>query len=90
MKMMNDLLFKEIMERLFDVIGLEFKEETVKEEDWYLKHSWTKKQEEEFIAWLTKLLVKKKRLNKTIAQKNARFFVFSYGWKRSDVNESNS
>lgn len=77
----NDLLFKEIMERLFAAIGIEFKEEIVKEEDWYLKHTWTKEQEEEFTIWLTKLIMKKKARNKTRAQKEASFFVFAYGWK---------
>lgn len=80
----NDLLFKEIMERLFAVIGLEFKEETVKEERWYLKHTWTKEQENEFTQWLTRLLMKKKRMSKIRATKEAQYFVFAYGWKIGD------
>lgn len=77
----NELLFKEIAERLFETIGLEFKEEIVKKEGWYTEHTWTKDQEEEFTRWLTKLLMQKKRLSKTRARSEAQYFVFAYGWK---------
>lgn len=86
----NDLLFKEIMERLFEIIGLKFKEDIVKKEGWYTEHTWAKEQEEEFTQWLTQLLAKKKRLGKTRAKSEAQFFVFAYGWKRSDEHESGS
>jgi hypothetical protein len=59
---------------------------------WFSKHSWTEKQQENFTKWLTTKLIKDINFRRLISAKPsdtseafnrrlAELFVFSYGWK---------
>lgn len=50
--------------------------------NWYLKYSWTEKQENKFRDWLVKYLMKtNKTTNKKWASNKASWYLLSYGWK---------
>ncbi len=58
---------------------------------WYLTHSWTIQQHDEFVEWLSELLYNDVQIRKVFMErplktkdrcrKTAIFFVFNYGWK---------
>jgi len=72
-----------ILRKMFKVVGQEFKsiKESCKDKEWYLKHTWTEKQEAEFRKWLTSYIVKKLDISVRSADKRARMFLFMCGWR---------
>ena len=42
----------EIFGKMFEIVGAEFSEDKLKEDQWYTEHSWYKEQREEFKQWL--------------------------------------
>jgi len=66
------------------------------EENWFLKHTWTSKEQDDFINWLTQQIISNKEVRKLfnlpshprkkIAEAAAKWFVFQYGWKVNDNN----
>ena len=65
-------------------------ERLTKQPEWYMLFSWTEKEQEKFIDWLTDYLYKSKearqeimvfpRRNKKTCREAAQWFVFNYGW----------
>ena len=62
-----------------------------KKNEWYYKYSWTQEQENDFINWLSKFLMKNwkellqhKLINVKTAKEAAQEFVAFYGWKIKD------
>ena len=76
---------EQILEKMFNIIGLEFDKNFIKQENWYQKNTWTKEQEQEFIVWLANFLVKNKYVLKSIAKHEAEKIVGQYGWKTRNV-----
>ena len=87
---MNKYL-EEILEKMCKIVKVDYKDIDFESKDWYLKHEWTPKQEDEYKKWLFKYLKNnrearnelmeypsktKRDLNKFIDN-----FVFNYGWK---------
>lgn len=79
---------KPIFEKMFEMVGANTDKKL--ENEWYLAHNWTEKQEQEFVTWLTAYLLNTKALmeltgNKYAGKKTrervAKAFVFNYGWK---------
>ncbi|MDD2260252.1 MAG: hypothetical protein PHO87_04560 [Acholeplasmataceae bacterium] len=61
-----------------------------KSKDWYLKHTWTIKEQDDFIKWLADFLYTNKKARKLFnmfssskksCNHGAMFFVSDYGWK---------
>jgi hypothetical protein len=61
-----------------------------KSKDWYLKHTWTIKEQDDFIKWLADFLYTNKKARKLFnmfssskksCNQVAMFFVSDYGWK---------
>ena len=49
--------------------------------DFYLDHEWTEKQQEKYKKWLTKFLMRKYKMIKIIAEREAEGFIMFCGWK---------
>ena len=61
-----------------------------KSNDWYLKHTWTIKEQDDFIKWLANFLYTNKKARKlfdmiSTSKKSCKqvaiFFALDYGWK---------
>ena len=80
---LTDKQFDHVMKKLFKSVGQEFKsiKENCRGKNWYLKHTWTEKQETEFRKWLTSYIVKTLHTTVRFADKRARMFLFFCGWK---------
>ena len=79
-----------ILQKMFEETGIEYSDEYVKQDDWYLNYTWTEKKEQEFVDWLADYLYnslparkelmqitsKNKEACKRVAQQFATFF----GW----------
>lgn len=86
---MNKYL-KEILEEMFKSVGVKFSEDLVNYPGWYMKHTWTESQEEEFKKWLIDYLNKNKEARESLMQypsknkkgliKFANEFIFFCGW----------
>ncbi len=85
----NGKVVKKVLSEMFRVVGAEneFDEDFLKQEKWYLKHSWTQSQENSFQDWLRKYLRKRepwkhfsdKKLNSEIG-----YFMLNYGWRTGE------
>jgi len=84
-----------ILKHMCEIINVDYDTINIKEEDWYLKHSWTLEQEKNFVNWLANYLYTNKearlalykvshKFTKTQCEKKAGFFAFNYGWKLLD------
>ena len=71
---------KEILEKMFEVVGLKYNPELLKKNNWYQKASWSAKTEQEFIKWLEVFLFKNKYVRKSKANHEAIKMVGTYGW----------
>ena len=77
-----------------DMVNVKFDEIDFKSSDWYLKHEWSKEQQDEFSEWLQKYLKDGKiawreltnmsSSNKKNRKRFANEFIFQYGWKQKD------
>lgn len=79
-----------ILEEQFKAVGLEFDANLLEEPEWYLKHTWTAKQEREFIKWLSVYLKVKLHLPMQRAQKMAAMWNLNYGWKTGETLEESN
>jgi len=80
-----------IMTEMFNRVGETYTEEYPKQPQWYLKHSWTEKEQNEFIKWTVDYLYNSKEAReeiltintrrKVLILKAIRNFMFNYGWK---------
>lgn len=87
---------KEILEKMFSYVGEKYTPEYVKQDEWFLNHSWTKEQQDEFIVWLVDYLKNSEARKELMMfpikdRKNlvmfSQHFVFNYGWKTIDMND---
>ena len=79
---LTDRQFDVVMKKLFRAVGCWY--ESIEKscgKDWYMKHTWTEKQEAEFRKWFTSYIVKKLDIPVRSADKRARMFLFECGWK---------
>ncbi len=73
---------REVMQKMCEMIGLSFGAVSFIQPDWYLLHTWSKQEEQEFILWLTLFLLKNKYArNKRQAEHEAQEINAHYGWK---------
>lgn len=82
---MRELLYNEILPEMFRRVGQEFTKDFCRREDWFLEHTWTTAEQEEFRKWLVKLLVKKGKMSPYGAQHEASWFLLAHGWKTQDA-----
>ena len=91
---MNESL-QTILTKMCEVVGTDPTVIDFKEKDWFLKHTWTEEQEENFKKWFVNFLktnskarqqlLEHPNATKKILEKAATEFVFNYGWKYEKV-----
>jgi hypothetical protein len=86
-----------ILMKMFEGTGINYTPEYVKTQDWFLTHSWTEQQMDEYIEWLADYFynnadARQEILNSTTkskpyCKKAAEQFACFYGWTTSKVNK---
>jgi len=93
MKTINEfgVHLQQILRQMCYVIGVDPETIDFGQHDWYMQHTWTQEQEQEFKIWLTdyiynnnearKEILEFPRKDKKHCEKAASEFLFNYGWK---------
>lgn len=76
-----DKFVQKAFDKMFDVIGMKFDEEFVRQEDWYQQKTWTSEQEQDFKKWFIQEAKKDLKFNKTMAEREHAWFNLKWGWK---------
>ena len=70
------------LDKMFQAVGeKEWDREFTKQEDWYLKKTWTLEQREEFKNWFLEQIKKDLKVDKVSAEKEWAWFDMMWGWK---------
>jgi hypothetical protein len=79
-------LLKELIDKMFEMAGHDLKFEDVegKKENWFQQYTMTEAQNEEWRDWGIKLIMKKRRYNKYLADREMRMLDLYCGLKISD------
>jgi hypothetical protein len=83
--------FKTILKEMCKRVRVPYSKINFDEPEWYNKHCWSQKQQENYVEWMTNYLytnsiARKEILNfptksKKQIERAVKEFVFSYGWK---------
>lgn len=73
-------LFKEALAEMFRRVGLEYTEEYCKDNDWFIRQSWTEVEQNDFKQWLVKKIKRPLQLTQFGAEREAAMFLLNYGW----------
>jgi hypothetical protein len=81
-------LLKELIDKMFEIAGYDLKFEDVegRTDNWFQQYTMTEIQNEEWKEWGTKLLAKKRRYGKKLADREMRMLDLYCGLKVSDPN----
>ena len=79
-------LLKELIDKMFEIAGHDLKFEDVegRKDHWFQEYTMTEAQDEEWKDWGTKLIMKKRRYNKYLADRQMRMLSLYCGLKISD------
>jgi hypothetical protein len=79
-------LLKELIDKMFEIAGHDLKFEDVegRKENWFQQYTMTEAQNEEWRDWGIKLIMKKRRYNKYLADREMRMLDLYCGLKISD------
>lgn len=80
-----------IMKKMFSYVKEKYTPEYCKKPEWFMKHTWTEKQENSFNDWMVEYLYNNKEAreeimehpikNKKIIKELVSWFILDYGWK---------
>ena len=80
-----------VLKKMCEIIGEDFTTFNFDEKEWYLKNTWTTKQQNEFKKWMANYIYTNKGArhemlsidlkNKKLINKAVEWFIFNYGWK---------
>ena len=86
------LLLKELIDKMFELAGHDLKFEDVegRTDNWFQQHTMTEAQNEEWRDWGIKLIMKKRRYNRYLADREMRMLDLYCGLKISDSKFSNN
>jgi hypothetical protein len=81
-------LLKELIDKMFEIAGhnLKFEDVEGRNDNWFQQYTMTEEQNEEWREWGTKLLAKKRRYGKKLADREMRMLDLYCGLKISDPN----
>ena len=84
------LMYKEIIDKMFELAGHPLKYEDIekREDNWFQQYTMTTAQNKEWREWGTKLLAKKRRYSKNMAEKGMAWIDLYCGLKISDYEEN--
>jgi hypothetical protein len=82
----NKLVLKELIDKMFEIAGHDLKFEDVegRTDNWFQQYTMTEAQNEEWRDWGVKLIMKKHRYNKYLADREMRMLDLYCGLKISD------
>jgi len=82
----DTLILKELIDKMFEIAGHDLKFEDVegRKDHWFQEHTMTEAQNEEWRDWGIKLIMKKRRYNKFLADREMRMLDLYCGLKISD------
>ena len=82
----NKLILKELIDKMFEMAGHDLKFEDVegRKDNWFQQYTMTEAQNEEWRDWGIKLIMKKRRYNKYLADREMRMLDLYCGLKISD------
>ena len=82
----NKLILKELIDKMFEMAGHDLKFEDVegRKDNWFQQYTMTEAQNEEWRDWGIKLIMKKRRYNKFLADREIRWLDLYCGLKISD------
>jgi hypothetical protein len=83
-------LLKELIDKMFEIAGYDLKFEDVegRKDHWFQEYTMTEAQDEEWKDWGIKLIMKKRRYNKYLADRQMRMLSLYCGLKISDSKYS--
>ncbi len=81
-------LLKELIDKMFEIAGhnLKFEDVEGRKDNWFQQYTMTETQNEEWKEWGTKLLAKKRRYGKKLANREMRMLDLYCGLKISNPN----
>jgi hypothetical protein len=82
----NKLILKELIDKMFEIAGhsLKFEDVEGRKDNWFQQYTMTEAQNEEWRDWGIKLIMKKHRYNKYLADREMRMLDLYCGLKISD------
>jgi hypothetical protein len=82
----NKLVLKELIDKMFEMAGHDLKFEDVegRKDNWFQQYTMTEAQNEEWREWGIKLIMKKRRYNRYLADREMRMLDLYCGLKISD------
>jgi hypothetical protein len=82
----DTLILKELIDKMFELAGHDLKFEDVegRKDNWFQQYTMTEAQNEEWRDWGIKLIMKKRRYNKFLADREMRMLDLYCGLKISD------
>lgn len=82
-------MYKEIIDKMFEIAGhpLKFEDVEGREDNWFQQYTMTTEQNKEWREWGTKLLAKKRRYGKIMAERGMAWIDLYCGLKISDHEE---
>jgi hypothetical protein len=82
----NKLVLKELIDKMFELAGhpLKFEDVEGRKDNWFQQYTMTEAQNEEWRDWGIKLIMKKHRYNKYLADREMRMLDLYCGLKISD------
>ena len=82
----NKLILKELIDKMFEIAGhpLKFEDVEGRNDNWFQQYTMTEAQNEEWRDWGIKLIMKKRRYNKYLADREMRMLDLYCGLKISD------
>ena len=78
----------ECLEEMFDRAEVSPSEVDLSQREWYLNHSWTREDEEEYREWLVQKIQEHKHTTKYIAKQEAEMFLLSYGFTNQKIDKN--
>jgi hypothetical protein len=87
----DKLILKELIDKMFEIAGHDLKFEDVegRKDNWFQQYTMTEAQNEEWRDWGIKLIMKKRRYNKYLADREMRMLDLYCGLKISDSKFAN-
>ena len=87
----NKLILKELIDKMFEIAGhsLKFEDVEGRTDNWFQQYTMTEAQNEEWRNWGAKLIMKKRRYNKFLADREMRMLDLYCGLKISDSKFAN-
>jgi len=82
----SKLILKELIDKMFEIAGhpLKFEDVEGRKDNWFQQYTMTEAQNEEWREWGIKLIMKKRRYNRYLADREIRMLNLYCGLKISD------